>query len=683
MLCALHISGLELRRKVGPLLIWLLCAGGAAWIYADLNTSPTIIGFAHGVEYPVAPLEASRVTTVAVEVGQEIAAGQVLAILDGSEIEREIAIFEARRAEIEAELAAAIQVARRNITDRQRTLSGQRARLAAQLMELRGVALTANSELRAQRIERARLRALVEARLTDRSALAAAENRIALLKGRVSAARQSVSLLEEQLAEAKTYIDTTTEAHVEVEVGPIRRKLDRARAELEGLRSQRDALILRAPADGRVASVELQAGGIADANSPVVTLVGDGGGRVVACITEEQALDVSVGDIATLHPRHVGALPLKGHVVGLGPLVDRLPSRCRPNIGERAWGRDVVILADDAVEFLPGQALDVRLERDSKQGKALAGTPRSEPGSVQPMKVPGSLSARTRIEPSGLVWVPRLARYVMVSDDTGHEGNSEDASWLMTMDTKGRLDRVPMALVGLDSVKDLEGIASGPGQALYIISSQSHSKKGKRPKVREHFIRLSPEGTGFRANGVVPFAELIDGLPEASRQALGINDTSELDIEGLCAHEGGLLIGLKHPLSEEGHAMIWRLDRPDRLFDSGRLDDAGLEPWAKVALSVQVEGGPVPGGVSELLALPDGALLIATTAATGSPKTQDGGLWWAGGAREGGLNAVEIRTFEGLKPEGLALSPTPGRLVVTFDRGAEPPLWTELPWPSP
>ena len=129
--------------------------------------------------------------------------------------------------------------------------------------------------------------------------------------------------------------------------------------------------------------------------------------------------------------------------------------------------------------------------------------------------------------------------------------------------------------------------------------------------------------------------------------------------------------------------MIWRLDRPDRLFDSGRLDDAGLEPWAKVALSVQVEGEPVPGGVSELLALPDGALLIATTAATGVPNVQDGGLWWAGGAREGSLDAVEIRTFEGLKPEGLALSPTPGRLVVTFDRGGEPPLWTELPWPRP
>ena len=675
--------GLDLRRKVAPIVIWLACAGTAAWIYSDLKTGPTIIGFAHGVEYPVAPLEPSRVTTVAVEVGQEVSAGQVLAILDGAEIEQEIAIAEASRSEIEAELEAATLAARRAVIDRQRNLRAQRARIAARLAEARSVALASAAELRAQRIERARLRALVEARLTDRSALARVETRVAMLQGRVSGARQSVSLLEEHVSEAQSYIDTTTDEHVEVEVGPTRRRLDRAQTQLAGLRAQRKALVLRAPADGRVAAVELQAGGIANASSPVVTLIGDGGGRVVACITEEQALDVHVGDSAVLRPRQVGAASVGGHVVGLGPLVDRLPSRCRPNVRERAWGRDVVILVDEPVDFLPGQALDVRLERDPTSPGAQALAPKAQPGVIQPIKVPGSLNARTRLEPSGLVWVSRLARFVLVSDDTGVKGKNEDVPWLFTMDTKGRMDRVPVPMVGLEKVKDLEAIASGPGEVLYVLSSQSKSKKGKRPKAREQFMRLVPEGTGYRVNGTVHLATLLDALSPERKEALGVDEAAELDIEGLCAHEGGLLIGLKSPLRGDGKAMVWRLDRPDRLFDTGSLEDAGIAPWGALKMSVLADGKDVPAGISEILSLPDGALLIAATAASGNPDKQVGGLWWAGAGEDGLLNAVKVRDFEGLKPEGLALSPTPGRLVVTFDTGGDAPLWTELPWPTP
>ncbi|MDP6944919.1 MAG: biotin/lipoyl-binding protein, partial [Myxococcota bacterium] len=593
-----------LRRKVAPWVIWGLCAATSGWIYTDLKTGPAIIGFAYGIEYPVAPLEASRVSTVAVEVGQEVIAGQVIAILDGTEVEREIAVAEARRARVEAELMAAVHRARRAVKDRQRELQGQRARLEARLAEVRATVRVSAAELRSQRIEQARLKALVDARLVDRSQLAAVEARVATLKARVGATRQAVTLLETRVEEAQAYVDTATDEHVEIEVGPIRRKLDLADAEIASLRSKRASLVLRAPADGRVASVDLHAGGVASATEKVVTLVGDGGGRVIACITEEQALDVRVGDGATLHPRQVGARTLKGHVVGLGPLVDRLPSRCRPNVRERAWGRDVVILVDEAVDFLPGQALDVRLEQDDDNRGALAAAPRQEPGALKEIKVPGMLKRRSRFEPSGLVWVPRLVRYVVVSDDTGRKDGNAHAPWIFTMDTKGRVDRVPLALVGVESLNDLEALARGPGDVLYALSSQSHSKSGKRSTTREQFLRLVPEGGGYRVNGVVHLASLLDAASDDVRQRLGISDTSALDLEGLTTHEGGLLIGVKHPLDDQDRAMVWRIDRPDRLFDTGRLDDAGLVPWGVAAMTVQADGHQVPAGISELLSLP-------------------------------------------------------------------------------
>ena len=77
------------------------------------------------------------------------------------------------------------------------------------------------------------------------------------------------------------------------------------------------------------------------------------------------------------------------------------------------------------------------------------------------------------------------------------------------------------------------------------------------------------------------------------------------------------------------------------------------------------------------------ALLMAATAAVGDPETESSGLWWSGAPAPGQLNADRVHAFDGLKAEGLALSPTPGRLIVAFDTGAQVPLWTELSWPTP
>jgi hypothetical protein len=103
-----------------------------------------------------------------------------------------------------------------------------------------------------------------------------------------------------------------------------------------------------------------------------------------------------------------------------------------------------------------------------------------------------------------------------------------------------------------------------------------------------------------------------------------------------------------------------------------------------VKLSVKANGREVPGGIAELLELPDRSLVIAATASGIKPRRQSGSLWHVSHtAREAGglLKARRLRTFPGRKPEGLALSPRPGRLVVVFDADQGTPSWLELPWP--
>jgi hypothetical protein len=352
-------------------------------------------------------------------------------------------------------------------------------------------------------------------------------------------------------------------------------------------------------------------------------------------------------------------------------------------MGQQLWGRDVVILLDEASELLPGPAMDVRLDRaDVKTLGVRAAGPRVAPDAPIAMTIFDALKERTRFEPSGLVWVPRLARYVLVSDDTGHPNDKDHVSWLFTMDAKGRVDPLPTGVIGVDKFNDLEAIAAGPGDSLFALSSQSMSRNHKRPKAREQLMKLIPDGSGFRVEAMVHLATLLDGLEPSELNALGISDTKSLDIEGMSGDRDGLLLGLKAPLDADGNAIIWRLSDPKQLLASGSLEEAGLHLWGRVELNMDHAGKALRGGISELLLLPDGSLLLASTAQSEAAGVKDvGGLHWVQDAGPGQARAKQLRVFEGLKPEGLSLSPTVGQLMVVFDRGAEDPYWTEIPWP--
>jgi hypothetical protein len=274
---------------------------------------------------------------------------------------------------------------------------------------------------------------------------------------------------------------------------------------------------------------------------------------------------------------------------------------------------------------------------------------------------------------------------VVVSDDTGLPGRDNHAPWLFTMDERGRVDEQPLRIEGLTSVNDLESIAStGRDGALLVLSSQSMSKKGKRRPDRQRMLRLVPAGKGYRVAGSTELATQLDALGASELAALGLEQTVALNIEGMSATaEGGVLIGLKAPLDREGRALIWQMRTPERFLASGRLADAELRLRARVKLEVTAEGRTVPGGIAELLELPDGALLISATASALKTARQDGSLWRAAslGAPGEALAARRVQSFPGRKPEGLALSPRAKQIAIVFDADAGAPEWLELPWP--
>ncbi len=447
---------------------------------------------------------------------------------------------------------------------------------------------------------------------------------------------------------------------------------------LEQLQSQRDAMRLKSPVDGIVESLEVHPGDAIGPNSPVATVVIRDTRRVIACIPESRFEEAEVGRATEIHSL-VGGRSYTGVVESVTPAIAPLPPRCQqPLVRIPEVGRVAVVLLDDSADLVPGQT---QLIAFSSEHRALPATeaPPTATRSPAPLDVPSELASLSRFEPSGLVWVPALDRYVVVSDETGTD---RARPWLFTMSRHGVLDPEPLVIEGLGELDDVESIAAGDNGALWLAASQSVSEKGNRPKPREHLMRLVSGGGGYKVEAKVRFAELLDAAPDAQRLALGLKTTRDLDIEGLAWRGGALYFGVKAPLDSEGRAMIWRVADPNKLL-AGDLAGSGIEVWARVRLTVEDEGKKsVPGGISDLVFVTDTGVIVGATASGTSGKHHTGIL--ATFTRTTTTpRATVVDSFPGLRPEGIAIAPDGKHVAIVFDRGKDRPLWIERDLPLP
>ncbi|MDH3601610.1 MAG: hypothetical protein OEU26_18515, partial [Candidatus Tectomicrobia bacterium] len=97
----------------------------------------------------------------------------------------------------------------------------------------------------------------------------------------------------------------------------------------------------------------------------------------------------------------------------------------------------------------------------------------------------------------------------------------------------------------------------------------------------------------------------------------------------------------------------------------------------------------VPGGISDLLLPASDQLLLTSTPSSKSAATETGRLWSIKlRPRDIHKTSVEtltaraVKTFPGLRPEGLSLSAKLGHVVIAFDANQDTPYWVEIPWTS-
>ncbi|MGF1522139.1 MAG: efflux RND transporter periplasmic adaptor subunit [Leptolyngbyaceae cyanobacterium] len=236
-----------------------------------------------------------QIQEVLVEAGDRVNAGQLLVILDDTELRAQI-----QRAEADIQQAEAqIQQAEAQIAEAQ----ANRQQEAANVAQSR--ALLAEAEANLERYQS----------LADQGAVSAEERDSRLTQA--ATARESVSVAEANLNGAEANV-TSAEANLASAAATVRSR----QSELARLQTQFNFTTVSAPTDGIVAERPASVGSVSSTSSEVVTLIQNNQLELVAEVTQAQLPQVQVGAPVIVTSSTDPDIRVEGTVQEIKPLVD-------------------------------------------------------------------------------------------------------------------------------------------------------------------------------------------------------------------------------------------------------------------------------------------------------------------------------------------------------------------------
>ena len=708
--------------------LWVVAALAAWRLHATTGGSALLPAVAETIEFRIAARQPERLLAMVVEAGDLVHKGDLLAVQDGSALTRELAVLAAQLTYAEAQMhTEALALGRERITDEgvfKKTIDQAEIGLLGAKVD----AERDRAELDGVRIRLKLWSKWIEDRMASaqtaedlRAQAVVLERRIGLRDQVVASWQNRVAQMRDRLGHFQQYAVPDPPRMPGDELAAHRAMLEVARTRLAAAAGLRDQLLLRAPADGVVSEILLRTGDVPTVGAPVLTLRDPHPKRVVAYGDSVQLRDLVPGRRVRVSPRDDSGQSFAGRIVSLALGAGAQPPQLPLGVyGRQMWAEQLIVAVDGAA-LRPGQVVDVivitgedpllaappplampefaaPLPALSPQLAAPATATSGGPAEVKlpgsgdprPLTLPSELTAVTRFEPSGWLWMPQWRAWLTVSDDTGWPDRQDHAPWLFRIAPTGEVAAAPIVVAGLDRLDDIESLARDSSGTIWMLASQSTNRHGKRSPARTSLLRAAVDGEKIAVTGHVSLVRALAQLPDHTLRSLGLQAADPkfakgvsrfdrlLDIEGMTVVGGELWLGLKKPSAADGAALAWRLRDPEALLRTGRLQAGQLTALPPLGLRAGPAGADRPATISDWLNLSDGRLAVLAVASPPGPGEQMASALWLAQLKADGWQLKRIRDFEGVHAEGVALGPTPGVLAVVFDRSSEVPLWVEV-----
>lgn len=363
-------------------LVWLLIVLAAAALYLEQTSLSGFTGIVETEFEPVAPLETSRLSSLAVTMGQTVQSGDVLAKMDTTLLDAELAIEEAMLLEAESSISGY----QRDILQLAQRFDDAIRRAETELRQERMAQAQNKAELDSMLQELKRREDLLAQRLISETEVSELRPRIAALEEGQASTPSIIQSLEQALDEARTNRKELDEwlriKEDETISSAIRAKLE-ARSDilansLEQRRQQLANYTLRANRGGVVSRVLHTPGDVVPAGDEILRIVSPQATHVVGFLPEHHVHDLEIGDKLTASRRQgASRAPVTIRVETVAPEVESMPGRLSPIRGTPLRGRRVHFRIEGDTDLLPGETVQV-YKRTANVLDAILGKSRGE-----------------------------------------------------------------------------------------------------------------------------------------------------------------------------------------------------------------------------------------------------------------------------------------------------------------
>lgn len=342
-----------LRRRIArvPMLaLWLIAVGVVALVSrGGLVSAALARGFAENIELSVGPIDSGRIAFVMVKLGQPVKQGEVVARLDTTLLDADLA-----RAGLEVEAKKA------QVASQRESLESEVARAGIWVLRARAGEQEDRSQITELQRRVERLQKLVGEQLASRSELEEAQRLLVALSARVTTYDQ---VLKKSSEDGRTVLSGSTHSVAEsiaIRLEPALRSVALAEADVKRLELRREAAVLRAPQDGTISLIAHRAGEVIGAGSEVVRVMAPCHGRVLAYVVGPRIEDPQVGQVVRVERPGLFRKWWSGTIVELGSDVEQIPQRLWLAPHVPVFGRRVIVQLEPAELLLAGEAFDVR-----------------------------------------------------------------------------------------------------------------------------------------------------------------------------------------------------------------------------------------------------------------------------------------------------------------------------------
>ena len=314
-----------------PAAVWLLAIVAGVFLYFHGGQFGGMSGVVEAVREEIAPLENARLKTVDVAMGQRVRKGDVLATLDMTMLETQIALDK-----LQVEIAV--------------------SRAETDLRDMKIREAEAAGELEVLNTEVARLDEMLAQHLIDAETVSRLRARQQALSRSMDFYPDTIKTIEEELSRLREW-QARVNSQFNKETGDL--GMEAAGEETK----KGEVSVLRANSDGVVSEIYYHPGSVVPAGMPIMTVVKSGPQQVIGFLSEINARSISLGMTAYLKSMTGQGPVVRARVTALLPDIATLPNRVSPFPTQTYRGRRVILEPVEPGNFLPGESVSIELQR--------------------------------------------------------------------------------------------------------------------------------------------------------------------------------------------------------------------------------------------------------------------------------------------------------------------------------